>query len=65
MDEFDGLNDLIEIPHEFEVGLNCLVLANLHITLDGITRAEDEHLTAIDEDLKGQEWKLRQDASQP
>lgn len=63
MDELDGLDDLIEIPHEFEVDLNCLVLANLHITMDGISQAEDEDLAAIDENLKGEEWEVKQDAS--
>jgi hypothetical protein len=47
MDELNGLNELIEIPHEFEVDLNCLVLANLRITIEGIGRAEDEDLCDI------------------
>lgn len=35
---------LEEMSHEFEVDLNCLVIANHKITMDGIARAEEEEL---------------------
>jgi hypothetical protein len=37
-------NDIVEIAHEFEVDLNCLVVMNHRFTLEGITRAEDEEI---------------------
>src|SRR6266853_2824998 len=48
MVDFDdlGLNDEpMEIAHEFEVDLNCVVIVNHNFTLDGITRAEDEEVS--------------------
>src|ERR1035437_8046510 len=41
-----GLNDEpMGIAHEFEVDLNCVVIVNHNLTLEGITRSEDEDLS--------------------
>ncbi len=44
-----------EIPHEFELDLNCVVVANHRLTMEGIDRSEDEGLDEIDvEDFETQ-----------
>lgn len=43
-----GLNEPIELAHEFEVDLNTLVVVNHNLTLESITRSEDEALSKTD-----------------
>ena len=40
--ELEWFNEPVKNAHEFEVDLNCLVVTNHRLTLDAITRAEDE-----------------------
>jgi hypothetical protein len=48
MADLDALeSDLFEIPHDFEIDLNCLVVMNHRFTLQGIDREEDEQLEMI------------------
>ena len=63
MDDLSGLNEQVEVAHEFEVDLNCLVLANLRIAMDGIGHAEDEELAGIDEGFTSDEWEVEQAVS--
>jgi hypothetical protein len=42
--ELEWFNERVEVAHEFEVDLNCLVATNHRLTLDAITRAEDEEM---------------------
>src|SRR6202163_4682326 len=47
MADLDALqfnDEPIEIAHEFEVDLNCLVIVNHKLTLEGIAREEDQQL---------------------
>jgi|SRR5271157_4346879 len=56
-DEFaELLNDEepIEISHEFEVDLNCLVTTNHKLTMEGIERAESDEIAAAEESLNGE-----------
>src|SRR5208282_3723014 len=39
----------IEVAHEFEVDLNCVIVVNHRLTLEAITKTEDEELTGIQE----------------
>jgi hypothetical protein len=51
MVDFDalGLSDEHQnIAHEFEVDLNCLVIVNHKLTLEGIARAEQEDVSKFD-----------------
>jgi hypothetical protein len=46
-----GLNDEpIEISHEFEVDLACMIVANHRLTLEAITRQEAQELDDIHKD---------------
>jgi hypothetical protein len=63
MDELNGLNELIEIPHQFETDLYFLVLENLRITMEGIDRAEDEELCDIAKNFTPEERDAEADAS--
>jgi hypothetical protein len=38
-----GFDEPMELAHEFEVDLNCLVMVNHKFTLEGIMRSEEEH----------------------
>jgi hypothetical protein len=54
MSDLDDLNfggESTKVAHEFEVDLKCLIIVNHHFTLEGIAKAEDEELAAIEEDL--------------
>lgn len=42
-----ALDELEVLPHEFELDVNCLVVTNYRSTLDRITLAEKEDLSAI------------------
>jgi hypothetical protein len=52
--EVEWFNEPVEIAHEFEFDLNCLVVMNHHFSLDGITRAEDEEMVNWQEALAQQ-----------
>jgi hypothetical protein len=52
-DEFDDrLNIPQQLAHEFEVDLNCLVIANHELTMEGIDRIEREEMAAVDDSLR-------------
>jgi hypothetical protein len=48
MVDFDDIkvsDEPMDIAHEFEVDLNCVVIVNHRLTLEGIARAEDEEVS--------------------
>jgi hypothetical protein len=47
--DLSGLDELQDIPHDFEIDLNCVVVANYGFTLEAIDRSEDQELSKIDE----------------
>jgi len=52
-EDFDAfLNAPVGGAHEFEVDLTCLVTTNYRLTMEGINRAEEEEIAAIDDSLK-------------
>lgn len=52
LDDVDLSSDeVVEVAHEFEVDLNCVVAANHHFALEGIARAEDEEVQQWQEAL--------------
>jgi hypothetical protein len=51
-DDFDdSLDQPVEISHQFEVDLNCLVTINHKITIEGINRKANEEVSAIEANL--------------
>jgi hypothetical protein len=58
MDSIEDLNKLVEVPHEFDVDLNCLALANLRFALEGITQAEDKERAALEGTRLGMVWDV-------
>lgn len=42
LEDSDLNNDPVEFPHDFEIDVNNVVIVNHKLTLDGITRSEDE-----------------------
>src|ERR1700739_4104117 len=52
----DDLEDEeIEIPHDFEIDLNCVITANHSLTMEGIERTEDKALDDIYEGFENRE----------
>jgi hypothetical protein len=47
--DWGSLDEPQEIAHDFEIDLNCVVVANYGFTLAAIERSEDEELTKIEE----------------
>jgi hypothetical protein len=58
MDEQNKLNFLVDIPHQFEVDLNMLVVANHRFTIDGISRAIDEETDQLKECMAEEESEV-------
>jgi hypothetical protein len=57
MTDLGGLNlndEPAEVSHEFQVDLNCLVIANHRFTIEGIERAENEDMSAAESMLEGE-----------
>ena len=56
--DWGSLEDEIqEIAHDFEIDLNCVVVANHALTLEGIDRAEDIELTKIQEGFAHEDYE--------
>ena len=49
--DLSGLDEPLEIPHEFEIDLHNLVVENLGLTLGAIDRSEEEFLANLPSDL--------------
>ena len=47
--DWNSLDEPQKMSHEFEIDLNCVVVVNHALTLEGIDRSEDEELAKIDE----------------
>ena len=47
--DLSSLDEPLAIPHEFEIDLHCVVVANHRFTLEAIDRSEDEDLKSIQE----------------
>jgi hypothetical protein len=45
--DLSSLEEPLDIPHEFQIDLHCVVVANHGFTLDAIDRSEEEELTSI------------------
>jgi hypothetical protein len=45
--DLSSLDEPLAIPHEFEIDLHCVVIANHDFTLEAIDRSEEEELTSI------------------
>jgi hypothetical protein len=48
--DLTGLDEPLEIPHQFVIELNCLVVVNHQFTLDAIERNENEELERFSDD---------------
>ena len=51
LDALELNDEPLEVAHEFEVDLNCIVVVNHRFTLEGIDRSEEEDLRAIGKDF--------------
>jgi hypothetical protein len=49
LDNLGPLDEPQEIAHDFEIDLNCVVVANHNLTLEAIDRDEDEELAKIEQ----------------
>lgn len=49
--DLDGLEEIPEIPHEFEVDLHCVVVANHGFTMKAIDESEDVDIEKIEREL--------------
>jgi len=55
--DLSSLEEPQEIPHEFEIDLNCIVVTNHALTLEGINRSEDEELAKIEEGFAHEDFE--------
>jgi hypothetical protein len=55
--DLSGLDEPLNIPHEFEIDLNCVVTANHDLTLKAIDRSEDEELAKIDDNFPQENYE--------
>jgi hypothetical protein len=55
--DLGSLDEPLEISHEFEIDLNCVVVANHALTLEGIDRSENEELAKIEEGFAHEDFE--------
>src|SRR6266513_692441 len=50
-------DEIQEVAHEFEIDLNCVVITNHRLTLEGIDNAEEKDLAEFQEDIAVEDYE--------